>query len=46
MARSFVQSAWGNSEGESHFIVNGETFSVIDGVNPYGAEILNLCRSR
>ena len=41
----FVQSAWGNSEGESHFIVNGGTFSVIDGVNPYGAEILNLCEA-
>ena len=41
----FVQSAWGNSEGESHFIVNGETFTVIDGVNPYGAEILNLCEA-
>ena len=41
----FVQSAWGNSEGESHFIVNGETFRVIDGVNPYGAEILNLCEA-
>ena len=41
----FVQSAWGNSEGESHFIVNGETFSVIDGMNPYGAEILNLCEA-
>ena len=41
----FVQSAWGNSEGASHFIVNGETFSVIDGVNPYGAEILNLCEA-
>ena len=41
----FVQSAWGNSEGESHFIVNGETFSVIDGVNPYGAEILDLCEA-
>ena len=41
----FVQSAWGNSEGESHFIVNGETFSVTDGVNPYGAEILNLCEA-
>ena len=40
-----VQSAWGNSEGESHFIVNGETFSVIDGVNPYGAEILDLCEA-
>ena len=40
----FVQSAWGNSEGESHFIVNGETFSV-DGVNPYAAEILDLCRA-
>ena len=41
----FVQSAWGNSEGASHFIVNGETLSVIDGVNPYGAEILNLCEA-
>ena len=41
----FVQSAWGNSEGESHFIVNGETFTVIDGVNPYGAEILDLCEA-
>ena len=40
----FVQSAWGNSEGESHFIVNGETHSV-NGVNPYGAEILNLCEA-
>ena len=40
----FVQSAWGNSEGESHFIVNGETFSV-SGVNPYAAEILDLCRA-
>ena len=40
----FVQSAWGNSEGESHFTVNGETFSVT-GVNPYAAEILNLCEA-
>ena len=40
----FVQSAWGNSEGESHFTVNGETFSV-RGVNPYAAEILNLCHA-
>ena len=40
----FVQSAWGNGEAESHFIVNGETFSVA-GVNPYGAEILNLCEA-
>ena len=40
----FVQSAWGNSEGESHFVVNGETHSV-SGVNPYGAEILNLCEA-
>lgn len=38
----FVQSAWGNSEAEAHFSVNGETFSV-SGVNPYAAEILNLC---
>jgi len=40
----FVQSAWGNSEGESHFTVNGETFSVT-GVNPYATEILNLCEA-
>ena len=39
-----VQSAWGNSEGESHFTVNGETFSV-SGVNPYAAEILDLCQA-
>ena len=40
----FVQSAWGNREGESHFTVNGETFTVT-GVNPYAAEILNLCEA-
>ena len=40
----FVDSAWGNSEGDSHFTVNGETFSVA-GVNPYAAEILDLCRA-
>ncbi len=40
----FVQSAWGNSEGESHFTVNGETISVT-GVNPYAAELLNLCEA-
>lgn len=40
----FVQSAWGNSEGESHFTVNGEPFSV-SGVNPYAAEILDLCQA-
>ena len=40
----FVQSAWGNSDGKSHFVVNGETFSV-DGVNPYAAEILDICRA-
>ncbi len=40
----FVQSAWGNSEGESHFTVNGETITVA-GVNPYAAEILNLCEA-
>ena len=40
----FVQSAWGNSEGEAHFVVNGETFQVT-GVNPYAAEILDLCRA-
>ncbi|MCY4569551.1 MAG: Gfo/Idh/MocA family oxidoreductase [Candidatus Poribacteria bacterium] len=41
----FVQSAWGNSEGESHFTVNGETIRVVNGVNPYAAEILDLCRA-
>ncbi len=40
----FVQSAWGNSDGESHFTVNGETISVT-GMNPYAAEILNLCEA-
>ena len=40
----FVESAWGNSEGASHFTVDGETFSV-SGVNPYAAEILDLCRA-
>ena len=40
----FVDSAWGNSEGESHFTVNGEAISV-NGVNPYAAEILNLCEA-
>ena len=40
----FVQRAWGNSEGESHFTVNGETITVT-GVNPYAAEILNLCEA-
>ena len=41
----FVQSAWGNSEGESHFTVNGETIINVTGVNPYAAEILNLCEA-
>ena len=41
----FVQSAWGNSEGESHFIINGETIRVAHGVNPYAAEILDICRA-
>lgn len=41
----FVQSAWGNSEGKSHFIVNGETIRVAEGVNPYAAEILDLCQA-
>lgn len=40
----FVKSAWGNSEGESHFTVNGET-NIVTGVNPYATEILNLCES-
>ena len=39
-----VQRAWGNAEGEAHFTVNGETFSV-SGVNPYAAEILDLCQA-
>ena len=39
-----VQSAWGNSDGESHFTVNGETFTVT-GLNPYAAEILDLCQA-
>ena len=41
----FVQSAWGNSVGESHFTLNGETVSVPEGVDPYAAEILDLCRA-
>ena len=41
----FVQSAWGNSEGESHFMVNGENIRVANGVNPYAAEILDLCQA-
>ncbi len=40
----FVQSAWGNREGESSFTVNGETIAVT-GVNPYAAETLNLCEA-
>lgn len=40
----FVQSAWGNRESESNFTVNGETVSV-NGVNPYAAELLNLCEA-
>ncbi|MYG00435.1 Gfo/Idh/MocA family oxidoreductase [Candidatus Poribacteria bacterium] len=40
----FVQSAWGNREDESSFTVNGETVSV-NGVNPYAAELLNLCEA-
>ncbi len=39
-----VQSAWGNAEGEAHFTLNGETVTV-NGVNPYAAEILNLCHA-
>ncbi len=39
-----VQSAWGNSDSEAHFTVNGETFTV-NGVNPYAAEILDLCQA-
>ena len=40
----FVDSAWGNSEGNAEFTVNGETFHV-SGVNPYAAEILDLCQA-
>lgn len=40
----FVDKAWGNGEGNSHFTVNGENVSV-SGVNPYAAEILNLCEA-
>ncbi len=40
----FVQSAWGNAEGDSHFMIDSETFSV-SGLNPYAAEILDLCRA-
>ena len=40
----FVESAWGNSEGDALFTAAGETFSV-SGVNPYTAEILDLCRA-
>ena len=40
----FVQSAWGNSDGESHFTLNGEIIKIA-GVNPYAAEILNLCEA-
>lgn len=40
----FAGNAWGNSEGESQFTVNGETVTV-SGVNPYAAEILNLCEA-
>ncbi len=40
----FVQSAWGNSEGDSEFTVNDETFRV-RGANPYAAEILDLCQA-
>lgn len=39
-----VQSAWGNAEGEAHFTLNGETVTV-NGVNPFAAEILNLCHA-
>ena len=40
----FAQKAWGNGEGDSHFTVNEEVVSVT-GVNPYAAEILNLCET-
>lgn len=40
-----VESAWGNAEGDSRFTVNGETVQLTQGVNPYAAEILDLCRA-
>ena len=39
-----VPHAWSNSDEECGFTLNGEIVS-ITGVNPYAAEILNLCES-
>ncbi len=39
-----VPRPWGNGEGDCHFMLNGETVTVT-GVNPYTAEILNLCEA-
>ena len=39
-----VPHAWSNANGECGFMLNGETEN-ITGVNPYAAEILNLCES-
>lgn len=43
-----VSPAWGNSEGECHFrlVADGRQQTVsVNGVNPYAAELLNLCAS-
>ena len=39
-----LSSRLGETVKENHTSVNGETFSVT-GVNPYAAEILNLCEA-
>ena len=46
--RIIVSPAWGNSEGECSFtlIADGREETIrVNGVNPYAAEILNLCES-
>ena len=39
-----VPRAWSNSDGSCNFILNGEVVNIA-GVNPYAAEMLNLCES-
>ena len=39
-----VEPAWGHNVGECQFILNGEPIAV-KGVNPYAAEMLNLCQA-
>ena len=39
-----VPRAWSNGDGICNFILNGEAVNVT-GVNPYAAEMLNLCES-